>query len=93
MNLIELIKNSNTTIVDVRTKEEFSKESLNYTINIPLSDIIDRVNELKKMQPLVLCCLSGVRSGKATEYLKSIGFEKVYNGGGWREIASYRLCK
>jgi len=93
MNLIEVINNSNTTIVDVRTKEEFAKDSLSYTINIPLSDIIDRVDDLKKMEPLVLCCLSGVRSGKATEYLKSIGFEKVFNGGGWRDIASYRLSK
>ena len=35
MNLIEVINNSNTTIVDVRTKEEFAKDSLSYTINIP----------------------------------------------------------
>ena len=93
MNINEIINNTNTTIVDVRTKEEFKKECLNDTINIPLSEIIDRVDELKKMQPLVLCCLSGVRSGKATEYLKSIGFDKVYNGGGWRDIASCRLKK
>ena len=38
------------------------------------------------MQPLLLCCLSGARSGRATEYLRSKGCEQVYNGGGWEEV-------
>jgi rhodanese-related sulfurtransferase len=44
------------------------------------------VEELKQMQPLVLCCLSGGRSGQATDYLQSLGCKKVYNGGGWEEV-------
>jgi rhodanese-related sulfurtransferase len=44
------------------------------------------VEELKQMQPLVLCCLSGGRSGQATDYLQSLGCNKVYNGGGWEEV-------
>jgi rhodanese-related sulfurtransferase len=42
------------------------------------------------MQPLVLCCLSGGRSGQATAFLQSLGCDKVYNGGGWQEVVSHK---
>jgi len=86
MNLVELINDSKTTIVDVRTTEEFLQANLKGSINIPLDEIVDRVEELKRIQPLVLCCLSGGRSGNATAYLQAQGCKKVYNGGGWEEV-------
>ena len=86
MNLVELINDSKTTIVDVRTTEEFLQANLKGSINIPLDEIVDRVEELKRIQPLVLCCLSGGRSGKATAYLQAQGCTKVYNGCGWEEV-------
>ena len=93
MNLVELINDSKTTIVDVRTTEEFLQGNLKGSINIPLHEIVDRVEELKRIQPLVLCCLSGGRSGKATAYLQAQGCEKVYNGGGWEEILAQKVKK
>ena len=86
MNLVELINYSQTTIVDVRTTEEFLQGNVKGSINIPLDEVVDRVEELKQMQPLILCCLSGGRSGQATDYLQSLGCKKVYNGGGWEEV-------
>jgi rhodanese-related sulfurtransferase len=36
------------------------------SINIPLNEIPERVEELKKLNaPLILCCASGNRSGQA----------------------------
>jgi rhodanese-related sulfurtransferase len=47
------------------------------------------VEEFKNMpKPLVLCCLSGGRSGQATGYLQQQGVQDVYNGGGWMEVNS-----
>jgi phage shock protein E len=88
MNLVELINDSQTTIVDVRTTEEFLQGNVKGSINIPLDEVVDRVEELKQMQPLILCCLSGGRSGQATDYLQSLGCKKVYNGGGWEEVVA-----
>jgi len=88
MNLVELINYSQTTIVDVRTTEEFLQGNVKGSINIPLDEVVDRVEELKQMQPLILCCLSGGRSGQATDYLQSLGYKKVYNGGGWEEVVA-----
>ncbi len=86
MNIKELINNRETTIVDVRTEAEFSSGNIQGSINIPLDKVIDRVEELKAMQPIVMCCLSGARSGQATAYLRSLGCEEVYNGGGWETV-------
>ena len=88
MNIQDLINDKKITIVDVRTEEEFSEGNVKNSVNIPLHEVVDRVEELKEMQPMVLCCRSGKRSGKAMEYLKSQGFDKVYNGGGWEEVVA-----
>ena len=86
MNIQDLINDTNTTIVDVRTEGEFLLGNIEGSINIPLNILSDKIEELKKMQPLVFCCLSGGRSAQATAYLKSLGCEQVYNGGGWQML-------
>ena len=91
MNIQELINDSQTTIVDVRTEEEFSEGNVNGSINIPLNEVTDRMEELKQMQPLVLCCLSGGRSGQATAFLQAQGCDQVYNGGGWEMVNAQRI--
>ena len=86
MNIQELINDSETTIVDVRTEGEFAEGNIDGSINIPLNEVVDRMEELKAMQPLVLCCLSGGRSGQATNFLEAQGCDNVYNGGGWEFV-------
>ena len=91
MNIQDLINDSQTTIVDVRTEEEFLEGNVKGSINIPLHEVVDRVEELKKIQPLVLCCLSGNRSGQATAFLQAQGCDEVYNGGGWEIVNAQRI--
>jgi len=91
MNLQELINDSQTTIVDVRTEGEFSEGNVHGSINIPLHEVADRMEELKNMQPLVLCCLSGGRSGQATAFLQAKGCDQVYNGGGWEMVDTQKI--
>tara|TARA_B100000768_G_scaffold68126_1_gene65505 strand:+ start:4622 stop:4900 length:279 start_codon:yes stop_codon:yes gene_type:complete len=86
MNLTELAKSSNTSIVDVRTTEEFKSSRIENSINIPLNLISENIETLKKMQPIVLCCAAGVRSGQAVEFLKFNGLDQVYNGGSWQAV-------
>ena len=86
MNIQELINDTATTIVDVRTEIEFEEGNVEGSINIPLHNIIEKVEELKAMQPLVLCCLSGGRSGQATAFLHAQGCDDVHNGGGWEFV-------
>jgi rhodanese-related sulfurtransferase len=71
------------TVIDVRTPTEFLSGSYVGSINIPLNELQNRVDEIKQMRPpLVLCCASGMRSAQATSYLRSLGID-CENGGSW----------
>jgi rhodanese-related sulfurtransferase len=74
------------TIIDVRTPSEFVGGHGASSINIPLQEIQQRINEINAMpQPILLCCASGNRSGQATVYLKSLGID-CENGGSWMDV-------
>lgn len=74
------------TIVDVRTPGEFMGGHVAGSINIPLQEIQERLDELKELpQPIILCCASGNRSGQATSFLKSHGID-CSNGGSWLDV-------
>ena len=90
MNLEEIIKNNEGTILDVRTEGEFMGGNVVGSLNIPVQEIMDRLDEVKKMkEPLVLCCASGQRSGMAQQLLSAEGVE-CYNGGGWMDVNFYK---
>ena len=77
---------NNKIIIDVRTLMEFRCGNVAGSINIPLQEIPQRIDEIKEMEsPIILCCASGARSGNAAQYLKSCGIE-CENGGGWMEL-------
>ena len=86
MNLSDLINSKEVTIVDVRTIPEFDGGSVAKAINIPLDQVPERVEELKAMQPMVMCCAAGIRSGQAVNYLNQMGLKEVYNGGSWQQV-------
>jgi rhodanese-related sulfurtransferase len=90
MNAEQIIKEKQGTIVDVRTPSEFMGGNVAGSINIPLQEIQQRMDELKSLnQPLVLCCASGNRSGQATHYLSQQGIE-CCNGGSWLDVNYYQ---
>lgn len=81
------VKSGKSTIVDVRTREEFAGGHVSGSINIPVNEIGLKIDEIKKMQqPIVLCCASGGRSGMATQILNSAGINEAYNGGPWLQV-------
>jgi rhodanese-related sulfurtransferase len=90
MNAEQIIKEKQGTIIDVRTTSEFMGGNVAGSINIPLQEIQQRMDELKSLnQPLVLCCASGNRSGQATHYLSQQGIE-CCNGGSWLDVNYYQ---
>ena len=92
MSLNEMINHPNATIVDVRTEMEFSGGNVAGSINIPLHEVPDRVQDFVDMnKPLVLCCASGNRSGQATMFLKQNGIDEVFNGGGWADVQIHKM--
>ncbi len=76
-----------STIIDVRTLEEFAEGNVPGSVNIPLDQLPQRLEEIRRMEPpILLCCRSGARSGVAMGMLQSAGLKQVTNGGGWTEL-------
>jgi rhodanese-related sulfurtransferase len=70
-------------ILDVRTQREWDTGHIENSVHIPLSELNNRVDEVKKLnKPIIACCASGIRSAKAAKFLNLNNIEAT-NGGGW----------
>ncbi|MEO7316237.1 MAG: rhodanese-like domain-containing protein [Ginsengibacter sp.] len=91
MDIEKLIKEDCCVIVDVRSPEEYQYGNVPGSVNIPLGEIVERLEEIKEIKaPLVLCCASGARSGRAAEFL-SLHEIECYNGGSWLDLNFNKL--
>jgi sulfur-carrier protein adenylyltransferase/sulfurtransferase len=84
-------------LIDVREPHEYQICSIPTAKLIPLGDLAKRMNELDSAQEIVAHCKSGVRSGKAVDFLKQAGFKKVRNMKGgilaWSDKVDPRVPK
>lgn len=77
----ELVENKEF-IIDVREKDEYDAGHIIGAVNIPLSEIRDRVNEIPKDKDVYLHCRSAQRSYNAALALQHLGFDNIYNVAG-----------
>jgi adenylyltransferase/sulfurtransferase len=84
-------------LIDVREPHEYQICNIPTAKLIPLGDLAKRVNELDSAQEIVAHCKSGVRSGKAVDFLRQAGFKKVRNMKGgilaWSDKVDPRVPK
>ena len=75
----QMINRNKTTILDVRTPEQFAAGHLRDAKNIPLSDLGSRIGELdkQKTKAIVVVCQQGSRAEKAVKMLQKAGFDDV----------------
>ena len=66
-------------LIDVREPHEYQICNIPQAKLIPLGDLPKRVNELNSADEIVAHCKSGMRSAKAVDFLKQVGFKKVRN--------------
>lgn len=91
-NLKQIINNTTTTIVDVRSPMEFNIEHIPGATNIPLEEVAYKIADFEKLsKPIVLYCRSGNRSGMAVNILKQNGISDVHNGGGLDDMKNHLL--
>ncbi|QCR30960.1 rhodanese-like domain-containing protein [Lysinibacillus sp. SGAir0095] len=69
-------------LIDVREVDEVQAGHIPGITHIPLGLLEFRTNELDKNIPYIMVCRSGGRSGKATEFLQSQGFDATNMSGG-----------
>jgi len=77
----DLIKDSTTVVLDVRSTQEFAQGHIQGARLIPVSEIDTRISELAdlKDRPILVYCHAGSRSSTASRILLKNGFKKVSN--------------
>ena len=79
---------SGTMLLDVREPEEYAHGHIPGAVNLPQSDLASRLGDLPRDRPVWIVCQAGLRSRRAAQYLKQMGFEQVVSVQGgtsaWR---------
>ncbi|MBM7702818.1 rhodanese-like domain-containing protein [Metabacillus iocasae] len=69
-------------MIDVREVSEVAEGKIPGVINIPLGLVEFRMHELDKEKEYIIICRSGGRSGQASQFLASQGFNVINMTGG-----------
>lgn len=77
--VVQHVNQNAATVIDVREAKEYRQGHITGAMNIPYSELKDRVVELgeKKDRPVILVCGIGQYAGAAGKLLNQAGFQKV----------------
>jgi len=78
--IVDFLVQEHALLLDVRTPEEFASGSVPGAVNIPVSDLPQRVGELPKDTNIAVFCAAGVRSKSAKSFLQANGHPDVEDG-------------
>lgn len=84
-------------LLDVREPWEYEICQIAGSVNVPMSQISSRLNELDKGAKTVVICHHGSRSWQVGSYLESCGFDNLINLDGgvsdWAEQIDLQMPK
>ena len=76
---------SGTTLIDVRTKDEYSLGTIRNATNIPVDELRERIHEIPAERPIIVFCAIGLRGYIALKILTGHHFKNVRNlSGGYK---------
>lgn len=78
-------------IIDVRTQDEYDEGHLTETdhqYDLTNGEFQSQLENFDKDETYYLYCRTGNRSGQAARIMKNSGFDKVYNVGGFEDLAN-----
>lgn len=78
---MQLIKNNNVTVIDLRESHEITGKTLPNSVNIPVNLLTTKIKDVvpDKNQPILVYCSTGSRSIFACQILADYGYNRVYN--------------
>jgi len=88
MEVYDLLK-AGEQVIDVREVCEFESGRVKGTINIPMSEMRERLDELDKSRPVYVHCRTGERSYNMTLMLQANGFDVKNIAGSYEFIKMY----
>ena len=79
-----LNENKNAILIDVREEDEYNEGHLKDAVNIPyerITQTLETYGTIDFDTSIVVYCASGVRSEKAYNSLKDVGYKNIYDLG------------
>ena|SRR3989344_6380643 len=81
----KLENKKNIFLLDVRTPEEFEEQRIKGSINIPINELQERLNEIPKDKEIITICEHGNRSLRAAYFLNKKGYKALSLTGGMED--------
>ena len=78
-NFIDILKLNKIDILDVRRESEFRNKHIEGAMNIPLSNLKEKAQDIKQSDNLYIHCAAGYRSVIAISILRKMGYNKLIN--------------
>ncbi len=75
----EMLRGGEITLLDVREPVEWQICHIEGAKLVPMGEVPYRVNELSTADNIVVHCHTGIRSARITQFLRELGFTKVWN--------------
>ena len=79
-------------VIDVRTIDEYKDGHIESALHIPVDNIAETLNKIPQDKIVLLYCRSGMRSQKATEYLKDNHYQ-AFNLGSFFHLSDNLIKK
>lgn len=89
VELIVMLEEGTAQLVDIRFKEEYEAWHMPFSINIPISELPKRLNELDKSKLIITACPHKDRAIMARTYLKLKGYNTKYLVDGLIGLAEF----
>jgi rhodanese-related sulfurtransferase len=69
-------------LVDVRQPQEYAEARVPGAVLVPMDQLVGRMHELDKDEPVYLICRVGSRSAAVAEFLSGHGYDAINVAGG-----------
>lgn len=97
VDVVERLRRGEITLLDVREPVEWQICHIEGAKLMPMGEVPYRVGELSTAENIVVHCHTGARSARITQFLRDLGFTKVWNMDGgidaWAEKVDTSLSR
>lgn len=90
---LELINQNDRVIIDIRSRDDFEKETIPGAVNIPLDGFQVSQLDMNQEKPIYILCHTGERSKDVVDALQLAGYQAFNIEGGYRSYLRLNLSR